>query len=115
MAEGTIKTKSREYAEARGLLFLNLRILGFRGWPDSIIFGPGARILFIEFKEYQKNPSKRKKPRKLQIYIHNLLKRFQFDVYVIDTIKEGIKTIDEYFPRQEEKKQRRKKSNKMES
>lgn len=90
--ESILKKSLRNYAEDDlGLTVLHLRLLGARGWPDTIILGEGAKILFVEVKDYNK------KPRKLQVHIHKLLKRLGFYVLVIDEEKYGKQSIKRYF------------------
>lgn len=49
------------------------------GIPDRLALLPGGRAVFVELK------APGKKPRKLQILIHNKLKDLGFEVEVLDT------------------------------
>lgn len=51
------------------------------GLPDRICIFPGKKIFFVELK------TTGQKPRKLQIYMHNVLDRMGFTVYVLDSIE----------------------------
>lgn len=51
---------------------------GFDGVPDRIVLMPGGRIGFVEVK------APGKKPRKLQIRRHVLLRHLGFPVFVLD-------------------------------
>ena len=51
------------------------------GLPDRMCLFPGHKIIFVELK------TTGRKPRRIQIYIHNKLKALGFRVEVIDTIK----------------------------
>ena len=62
---------------------------GFAGMPDRIILLPGGRIEFAELK----TPGK--KPRRLQIARHRLLRRLGFRVYIIDSTEQIGGVIDE--------------------
>lgn len=53
------------------------------GLPDRLVLMPEGRVFFVEMK------SGGEKPRKIQIVIHNKLRRMGFDVCVIDST-EGI-------------------------
>ena len=49
------------------------------GLPDRLCLLPGGRAFFVELK------STGKKPRKIQIIVHNRLRSLGFRVYVIDS------------------------------
>jgi hypothetical protein len=51
------------------------------GLPDRMCLFPGHRIVFVELK------TTGRKPKRIQVYIHNKLKALGFRVEVIDTIK----------------------------
>lgn len=51
------------------------------GLPDRMCLFPGHRIIFVELK------TTGRKPKRIQVYIHNKLKALGFRVEVIDTIK----------------------------
>lgn len=51
------------------------------GLPDRMCLFPGHKIIFVELK------TTGRKPRRIQVYIHNKLKALGFRVEVIDTIK----------------------------
>ncbi len=56
-------------------LCLKLVSPGFAGVPDRIILLPGAKVVFAELKK----PGK--KPRKLQKYIHGLIRNLGFPLF----------------------------------
>jgi hypothetical protein len=89
LLESAIEVKVTQYAEQKGCLALKLNILGRRGWPDRLYLYAG-RVLFIEFKR----PGE--KPRKLQEYIHDRIRRQGFDVALVDNIREGQGVIDKF-------------------
>lgn len=91
MSESYIETRVVKYGEARGLYGLKLNVVARRGWPDRLFLGEGAKLCFIEFKAVGE------KPRKLQLYIHKILKRLGFDVFVVDNVKEGQEILKSYF------------------
>lgn len=62
---------------------------GFNAVPDRIVFIPLGHIFFVELK------SKGEKPRPLQVYVHELLRKLGFKVYVIDNLTDLNKFIDE--------------------
>lgn len=62
------------------------------GLPDRMCLFPGHKIIFVELK------TTGRKPRRIQVYVHNKLKALGFRVEVIDTIKgveDLIKEINE--------------------
>ena len=78
--ENGVKCDVTKWARSQGIdvYFLKLTILGFRGWPDRLILWPGGGILFIEFKR----PGE--KPRKLQEYVHDIIRKLGFEIQVHD-------------------------------
>lgn len=74
-----------------GLLAWKLNPLGLRGVPDAVLLGPGAKILFIEFKRRDGKLSK------FQIYIHKKLRGFGFNVLVVNDGEEGRQAVKAYF------------------
>lgn len=51
------------------------------GLPDRMCLFPGHKIIFVELK------TTGRKPRRIQVYVHNKLRALGFRVEVIDTIK----------------------------
>ena len=51
------------------------------GLPDRMCLFPGHKIIFVELK------TTGRKPKRIQVYMHNKLKALGFRVEVIDTIK----------------------------
>lgn len=58
--------------EEYGVLGLKLVMVADSGWPDHIFLGPKAKIVFVEFKRGDNEPSPR------QDYIHKLIRAFGF-------------------------------------
>lgn len=56
-----------------------------RGWPDRLVLLENGRSFFIEFKR-----DSSEKPRKLQLYVHALLRKKGFNVYVCSSKEEAI-------------------------
>lgn len=63
---------------------------GFAGVPDRIVLLPGGRVVFVELKR----PGKA--PRKLQQYVHGLLKRLGFVVFPCVDTKEKALDVARY-------------------
>lgn len=60
---------------------------GFNGVPDRIILLPQGKIYFVETK------STGDKPRPIQLWVHKLLRKLGFEVFVIDNIEQVDKFI----------------------
>lgn len=60
------------------------------GLPDRLCLFPGGRILFVELK------TTGKRPRKIQLFIHNKLRGLGFRVEVVDTAEQIETIINEY-------------------
>ena len=52
------------------------------GWPDRILLCPNGQMAWIEFKR------EGEKTRKYQEYIHQVLRKMNFRVYVVDTFSQ---------------------------
>lgn len=81
MRELTVEKYLIKAVEALGWWCLKFPPLFFAGFPDRIILGAGAVIVFVELK------APNKKPRKLQERIHKQLRAFGFRVEVLDTFE----------------------------
>ena len=80
-SEKAIERKLVELVKANGGMCIKLLCDQLIGLPDRLCLFPNHRLAFIELK------TTGKKPRKIQLYIHNRLKALGFRVEVIDTIK----------------------------
>lgn len=78
MREKTIEQKLVRTVKAAGGVALKLISPGFDGMPDRMVLMPGGHIGFVEVKAPGKNP------RPLQLARHRLLRRPDFNVYVLD-------------------------------
>ena len=64
---------------------------GHAGVPDRIVLLPGGKCCFVEIK------APGRKPRKLQIAVMERLKKYGFDVWIIDSHKKVKAFIERYF------------------
>lgn len=87
MREKFIETQLRQQVIRRGGL-CEKWCAGSSGWPDRIILLPDGKIGFVETK------APGKKPRKLQEHRHEQLRRYGFQVYIIDDVSEIGGVID---------------------
>jgi hypothetical protein len=60
------------------------------GLPDRLCLFPGGRILFVELK------TTNRKPRKIQVFMHNKIRGLGFRVEVIDSSEQIERLIREY-------------------
>tara|TARA_R110000782_G_scaffold32582_1_gene79317 strand:- start:866 stop:1153 length:288 start_codon:yes stop_codon:yes gene_type:complete len=60
------------------------------GIPDRLCLLPGGVLFFAELKTTKKKPSK------IQVIIHNKLRALGFEVYVLDSKEEILKTLKRY-------------------
>ena len=62
-------------------LCIKLSSQHFIGLPDRLCLLPGAKIIFVELK------TTKQKPRKIQAYVHDKLRKLGFRVEVIDSVQ----------------------------
>ena len=79
MNEKQLEKKLREKIKSLGGLCLKLPTIHISGLPDRLCLLPGGTVFFVELK----GPGK--KPRKIQLKIHNKLKALGFTVYTVDS------------------------------
>lgn len=85
-SEKVIERRLVELIKLRKGLCIKLLTYQFIGLPDRMCLFPGGKIVFVELK------STGKKPTKIQIAVHKMLKNLGFRVEVIDTI-EGVEKL----------------------
>jgi hypothetical protein len=88
MLESSLETEFKKYVESHGCVYLKFAIIGVAGFPDRIVIGKGRLIFFIEWKR----PGAKNKKRKgeaLQSFRHKTLRKFGFNVYVLDNLEEA--------------------------
>lgn len=79
-SEKVIEAKLVTEVKKTGGMCIKLLCDQFSGLPDRMCLFPGGKIVFVELK------STGKKPRPLQIAVHNKFRALGFRVEVIDTI-----------------------------
>lgn len=77
--EKAVELYLRQRVKEAGGLALKLVCPGWTGVPDRLILMPGGRAYFAETKDQGK------KPRPRQKYVHGVLRRLGFKVFVPDT------------------------------
>lgn len=81
---------TRKVKENLGGLSLKMVSTHMIGLPDRLCLVPPGRIFFAEIK------TTKQKPRKIQLIVHEKLRRLGFRVEVIDTSDQINKLIKEY-------------------
>ena len=77
--EKAVEAYLRQRVKGVGGLALKLVCPGWIGVPDRLILMPGGRAYFAETKDLGKRP----RPR--QMYVHGVLRRLGFTVFVPDS------------------------------
>ena len=85
--ERKAQTATNTWADAVGIPRTTLTLRGRRGWPDEVYWVPGGRPLLIEFK------AEGEEPRKLQLYIHTLLRQNGYEIQAHYKAAEAINAI----------------------
>lgn len=82
-SEKLVERKLVESVKANGGMCIKLLCDLLIGLPDRMCLFPGHKVVFVELK------TTGKKPRPVQLYMHNKLRALGFRVEVIDTV-EGV-------------------------
>lgn len=78
MIESAIEHAFKVAVEARGGMCLKLGVTYQNGMPDRLVLMPKGRCAFVELKQ------KGKKPRAIQKWQHDRLRRLGYKVFVLD-------------------------------
>lgn len=82
-SEKVIERKLVEAVKANDGMCIKLLCDNLLGLPDRMCLFPGHKIVFVELK------TTGRKPRRIQVFMHNKLRALGFRVEVIDSI-EGV-------------------------
>lgn len=82
--EKDVERKLAALVKINGGMCIKLLCDQLIGLPDRMCLFPGHKIVFVELK------TTGRKPRRIQLYIHEKLRQLGFRVEIIDTI-EGVK------------------------
>ena len=88
-SEKTVERRLVELVKLNGGLCIKLLSDHMNGLPDRLCLFRYGRVFFVELK------TTGQKPRKLQLYVHDALKRIGFTVYVLDSIEKVEKFIND--------------------
>lgn len=87
--ERDIQLEVTNFAEDIRLLPIRLNVVGRKGWPDYA-YGYRGHLCFVEFKR----PGE--KPEPLQKHVHDRLRSYEFDVFVVDNSDYGETLLKEW-------------------
>lgn len=88
MLEKEIEKKVCDYAKAAGLLVYKFASPNHIGVPDRMFVAPHQHVFWIEFKREGGKPTAVQERECLK------LRRCGFDVYLVDSVEDGIAVID---------------------
>ena len=87
-SEKVIERKLVEAVKEKDGMCIKLLCDNLLGLPDRMVLMPHSKIAFVELK------TTGRKPRRIQVFMHNKLRALGFRVEVIDTIKGVEQFID---------------------
>ena len=87
-SEKLVERKLVELVKINGGMCIKLLCDQLIGLPDRLCLFPGHRIVFVELK------TTGRKPKRIQIFMHNKLRALGFRVEVIDTVEGVINFIN---------------------
>ena len=87
-SEKLVERKLVELIKQNGGLCIKLLTNQFTGLPDRMCLLPQGKLIFVELK------TTGAKPRKVQLCVHNMLRKIGFRVEVIDSVS-GVKALIE--------------------
>lgn len=87
-SEKLIERKLVELVKINNGMCIKLLCDQLIGLPDRLCLFPGCKIIFVELK------STGRKPKRIQVFMHNKLRALGFRVEVIDTVEGVIKFIN---------------------
>lgn len=80
-SEKVVERKLVEAVKANGGMCIKLLCDQLTGLPDRMCLFPNHKIIFVELK------TTGRKPKRIQLFIHDKLRTLGFRVEVIDTVK----------------------------
>lgn len=87
-SEKIVEHKLVEAVKSNGGMCIKLLCDQLIGLPDRMCLFPGHKIVFVELK------TTGRKPKRIQMYMHNKLRALGFRVEVIDTVESVVNFVD---------------------
>lgn len=88
--EKNLESRLRDRIKQLGGWSIKLLSLHISGLPDRLCLLPGGKLFFAEIK------TTNKKPRKIQLVVHNKLRDLGFKVYVLDSTEKINQALRSY-------------------
>lgn len=88
-SEKVVERKLVELVKINGGMCIKLLCDQLIGLPDRMCLFPGHKIVFVELK------TTGRKPKRIQVHMHNKLRALGFRVEVIDTVESVINFVDD--------------------
>lgn len=88
-SEKVVERKLVELVKINGGMCIKLLCDQLIGLPDRMCLFPGHKMVFVELK------TTGRKPKRIQMYMHNKLRALGFRVEVIDTVESVINFVDD--------------------
>ena len=86
--EREVEKPVKDYARSKGFYVRKFKSQNNRSVPDDIFATPIGRVFFVEFKRPKKEPTP------AQLDEHDIMRKNNLDVYVIDNVEAGKRLID---------------------
>lgn len=87
-SEKVVERKLVELVKMNGGMCIKLLCDQLIGLPDRMCLFPGHKMVFVELK------TTGRKPKRIQMYMHNKLRALGFRVEVIDTVESVVNFVD---------------------
>lgn len=87
-SEKVVERKLVELVKINGGMCIKLLCDQLIGLPDRMCLFPGHKVIFVELK------TTGRKPKRIQMYMHNKLRALGFRVEVIDTVESVVNFVD---------------------
>lgn len=87
-SEKVVERKLVELVKMNGGMCIKLLCDQLIGLPDRMCLFPGHKIVFVELK------TTGRKPKRIQMYMHNNLRALGFRVEVIDTVESVVNFVE---------------------
>lgn len=92
-SEKAIERKLVELTNLNGGMCIKLLSFHLAGLPDRMCIFPKAKIVFVELK------TTKQKPRPIQLFMHEKIRKLGFRVEVIDTVEKAAELIEDVITR----------------
>lgn len=88
-SEKTVERKLVELTHLNGGMCIKLLSFHLLGLPDRLCIFPKGKVVFVETK------TTKQKPRKIQLFMHDKIRKLGFRVEVIDTAEKVVELIQD--------------------